>query len=348
VKVIIIGGTGTISEPVVRRLVASGHEVLIFNRGKRAEPPEGARFITGDRRDPRFAQTMRAHAPYDCVVDMICFTPDDARTDVEVFTGLAPQLVFTSTVDVYRKDCLTKYLDLPAMETTEFAPRAGFAYALNKVACEQVFREATGASRQAELAVTTIRPALTYREGSVPFHPLWGGSSQLDRIVKGKPIILHGDGTSLWTALHAEDAAVAYENAIGNEAAYGKGYTISSDDWMSWEYYWRVVAHVLGNDDPRFVHIPTDVLVRLAPELANWLPVHFQFHAIFDTSAARRDLGFDPQIRWEEGAARCVRWIREHGGFDSSDDHPEYDRIVEAWEGCIARMHEAMGGTDAS
>ncbi|MFW5738308.1 MAG: NAD-dependent epimerase/dehydratase family protein, partial [Spirochaetota bacterium] len=101
-KVMIIGGTGTISEPVVRRLIASGHEVLVFNRGKRATPPEGARLITGDRHDPAFAQTMRNHGPYDCVVDMICFTPDDARTDVEVFTGLTPQLVFTSTVDVYR------------------------------------------------------------------------------------------------------------------------------------------------------------------------------------------------------------------------------------------------------
>lgn len=340
-KVMIIGGTGTISEPVVRRLVASGHEVLVFNRGKRSEPPEGARLVTGDRHDAGFPETMREHGPYDCVVDMICFTPEEARTDVEVFTGLTPQLVFTSTVDVYRKDCLTRYLDLPAKETTEFAPRAGFDYALNKVACERVFAEAND---RGDLAVTTIRPALTYREGSVPFHPLWGGSSQLDRIVKGKPIILHGDGTTLWTALHAEDAAVAYENAIGNASTCGKGYTVSSDDWMSWEYYWRVIAHELGVGEPRFVHIPTDVLVRLAPALANWLPVHFQFHAIFDTGAARRDLGFDPQIRWEEGAARCIRWLRERGGFEPSEDHPEYDRIVEAWEAGVARMDEVIGG----
>jgi len=338
-KVMVIGGTGTISEPVVRRLIASGQEVLVFNRGRRAVPPAGARLVSGDRHESAFAVAMREHAPYDCVIDMICFTEDDARVDVELFSGITRQLIFTSTVDVYRKDCLSAYLDLPAAESTEFAPRAGFDYALNKVACERVFRDAY---EHGSLAVTTIRPALTYREGSTPFHPLWGGTSQLDRIVNRRPVILHGDGTTLWTALHAEDAAVAYENAVGNESAYGQGYTIASDHWMSWEYYWRVIAHELGVEDPRFVHIPTDVLVRIAPDLANWLPVHFQFHAIFDTSAARRDLGFDPKITWEEGAARCVRWLREHGGFESSDRHREYDRIIEIWEAGLTRMDELI------
>lgn len=335
-RVMIIGGTGTISEPVTRRLVESGHEVFVFNRGKRGEPPAGATLVIGDRGDASaFAAAMREHGPYDCVVDMICFTPDQAEVDVEALAGIAKQLIFTSTVDVYRKDCLTKYLDLPATEQTEFSPRSGFDYALNKVACERVFDEANATGR---LAVTTIRPALTYREGSTPFHPLWGGTSQLDRIVKGKPIILHGDGTSLWTALHSEDAAVAYANAIGNERSYGRGYTVAGSQWMSWEYYWRVIADVLGVDDPEFVHIPTDILVRLAPGLANWLPVHFQFHAIFDTTAAARDLGFRCTIPWEEGARRCVAWLREHGGFESSDERPEYDRIIEAWREATARM----------
>lgn len=338
-KVMIVGGTGTISEPVTRRLVEAGHEVFVFNRGKRGEPAAGATVVTGDRSDvPGFTAAMREHGPYDCVIDMICFTPDQAEIDVDVFAGITRQLVFTSTVDVYRKDCLTKYLDLPATEATEFAPRPGFDYALGKVACERVFDEANAAGR---LAVTTIRPSLTYREGSAPFHPLWGGTSQLDRIVKGKPIILHGDGTSLWTALHSEDAAVAYVNAVGNERAYGKGYTVAGDQWMSWEYYWRAIAAALGVDDPEFVHIPTDVLVRVAPDLANWLPVHFQFHAIFDTTAAERDLGFRCTIRWEEGARRCVEWLRAHGGFDDSDEKPEYDRIIEAWREAV----DAMGRT---
>lgn len=341
-KVMIIGGTGTISEPVTRRLVDAGHEVLVFNRGKRGEPAAGATVVTGDRADATaFAAAMRHHGPYDCVIDMICFTPEQARVDVDVFAGLARQLIFTSTVDVYRKECLTTYLDLPATEATEQIPRPGFDYALNKVACERVFDEANAAGR---IAVTTIRPALTYREGSTPFHPLWGGTSQLDRIVKRKPIILHGDGTTLWTALHAEDAAVAYANAVGNERTFGHGYTVAGDQWMSWEYYWRVIAGALGVDDPEFVHIPTDVLVRLAPDLANWLPVHFQFHAIFDTTAAARDLGFRCTIPWEEGARRCVAWLREHGGFESSEAKPEYDRIIEVWQRGLACMDEAAAG----
>lgn len=333
-KTMIIGGTGTISELVTRRLLEAGHQVFVFNRGRRsAQPATGATLVTGDRSDvAAFAAAMKNHGPYDCVIDMICYNAEQAQVDVDVLGPLTPQLIFTSTVDVHRKECLTGYLSLPATEGTEFGPCKGFDYALNKVACEEVFSRA---QERGDLAITTIRPALTYREGSSPFHPLWGGSSQLDRVVKGKPIILHGDGTTLWTACHSEDVAVAYVNAAGNEAAFGKAYIVAGDQWMTWEYYWRVVAAALGVTEPHFVHIPTDVLVRVAPELANWLPYHFQFHAIFDSSAAKRELGFRYTIPWEEGARRCVEWFRGHGGFENSDERPEYDQIVNEWRAAV-------------
>lgn len=329
----IIGGTGTISEPVTRLLLERDHDVVVFNRGRRAAAPEGVRTVTGDRADASvFASQMREHGPYDCVIDMICYTADQARQDVEILSPLTKQLIFTSTVDVHRKECLNEYLDLPASEKTEFGPCKGFDYALNKVECEDVFSQA---SQRGDLAVTTIRPALTYREGSAPLHPLWGGSSQIDRILKKKPIILHGDGTSLWTACHSEDVAVAYANAVGNHRAFGKAYIVAGEQWMTWEYYWRAVAAVVGEDDPRFVHIPTEILVRMAPDLANWLPYHFRFHAVFDSAAARQDLGFRFTIPWEEGARRCVAWFQANGGFEDSDSYPEYDRIVLTWEKAI-------------
>ncbi|TVR61525.1 MAG: NAD-dependent epimerase/dehydratase family protein [Spirochaetaceae bacterium] len=336
-KVLLLGGTGTISLPITRRLVERGDQVIVFNRGKRAaDPIEGVRYVTGDRKDvAAFTKTIKEDGPYDCVIDMICYGPDEANVDVELFAGLTKQLIFCSTVDVYRKDCLSEYLDLPAGETTEFKPRPSFSYAVNKVKCEEIFE---AAHKRGDFAVTVIRPGLTYREGGAPLHPFRGGSYHLDRIVKHKPIIIHGDGTSLWTACHSEDASVAFVNAAGNTKAYGKGYTVASDRWMSWDYYWRATARALGVSDVEIVHIPTDVLERLAPRLSSWIPVHFQFHAIFDISAAETDLGFRNTIPWEDGVARCIAWFRENGGYENSDDYPAYDRLLEAWHGSIEQM----------
>ncbi len=344
-KVLLLGGTGTISLPITRKLVERGDEVIVFNRGKRAaDRIDGARSVTGDRKDiGTFRKTMNENGPYDCVIDMICYGPDEANVDVEVFAGRTNQLIFCSTVDVYRKDCLSEYLDLPATEATEFKPRPSFSYAVNKVKCEEIF---DAAHKRGDFAVTVIRPGLTYREGGSPLHPFRGGSYHLDRIAKGKPIIIHGDGTSLWTACHSEDASVAFVNAVGNPAAYGNGYTVASDRWMSWDYYWRSTARAMRAPDPEIVHIPTDVLERVAPTLSSWIPVHFQFHAIFDTTAAATDLGFRNSIAWEEGAARCIEWFRANGGFDDSDAYPAYDRLVDAWRGSVDEMASRLEGVE--
>ncbi len=340
-RVMILGGTGTISEPITRKLVERGDEVYVFNRGKRSHAPAGARVITGDRADvAAFTAAMRENAPYDCVIDMICYDPETARVDVGVFAGKTKQLIFCSTVDVHRKDCLTGYFALPASERTEFEPRPSFTYAVNKVKCEEIFREAHA---RGDFAVTVIRPGLTYREGGAPLHPFRDGSWHLDRLVKRKPIILHGDGTSLWTACHSDDVSTAFVNAVGNDAALGNGYIVAAEQWMSWEYYWRVAADALGAPSPTFVHIPTDVLERVAPTLSSWIPPHFQFHAIFDVSAARRDLGFAPAISWEEGCRRCIDWLTAHDAIES-DTHPEYDALVDAWEAAVGSMATRLEG----
>ncbi|TVQ23518.1 MAG: NAD-dependent epimerase/dehydratase family protein [Spirochaetaceae bacterium] len=341
-KVMILGGTGTISEPITRKLVERGDEVYVYNRGRRSDAPAGARVVTGDRHDTAgFRAAMHAHAPYDCVIDMICFTPEDATTDVNVFAGKTRQLIFCSTVDVHRKDCLTGYLALPASERTEFTPWPSFTYAVNKVKCEQIFH---AAHDRGDFTVTVIRPGLTYREGGAPLHPFRGGTWHLDRLLKGKPVILHGDGTSLWTACHSDDVSTAFVNAIGNDAALGNGYIVAAERWMSWQYYWRVAADALGAPSPTFVHIPADVLERLAPTLSSWIPPHFQFHAIFDVSAAKRDLGFAPTISWEAGCRRCIDWLNARGAIESSDAHPEYDTLVGAWEASIESMEVRLAG----
>jgi len=322
-RVLIIGGTGTISTPITEQLLTRGDEVTHYNRGQRARPRLDVRHLRGDRTDfPAFEAAMAEAAPFDCVIDMVCFTPGEAESAVRAFRGRIAQLIFCSTVDVYQKPAPT----YPYREAT--APRVTAGdYGLNKARCEDVF---LAAHARGDFAVTCLRPAYTYREGGSLIHTFGWSTTYLDRLQKGKPIIVHGDGSSLWTACHAEDVARAFVNAAGNSAAYGKGYHLAADEWLTWNRYHEIVADALGVT-PRLTHIPTDVLFQVAPERAAWLGGNFQYNNIYDTSAAQQDLGFRYTVPFAEGARRVIGWLRAHGGFENSDMDPFEDRLITLW-----------------
>ena len=193
-------------------------------------------------------------------------------------------MIFTSTVDVYNKPA-SRY------PYTEDEPRdkALGSYGQNKVKCEDVF---STAHERGDFAVTIIRPAMTYGEGGSLVQSMGWDTRFVDRIRRGKPIICHGDGSSLWVACHVDDAAAAFAGAIGSERAYGKPYHVTGEEWMTWDRYYQGIAEALGAPAPELVHIPSDLLAAVAPKRAGVCAVNFQFNNIFDNSPARSDLGF--------------------------------------------------------
>lgn len=326
-KVLIIGGTGLISTAITRFLVERGDEVTLYNRGMtEMRIPHKPKRILGDRTDYTVFESQMAEAgPFDCVIDMVCFLPEDAKSAIHAFRGRIEQYIFCSTVDVYAKPAKRYSI----MEGEERQPSSSFSYAVNKAACEKKLLEA---HRRGDFPLTIIRPAYTYGEGRGIIHTLGWGTYYLDRVRKGKPIIVHGDGTSFWVACHRDDVARAFMGAVGNRKAFGNAYHVTGEEWMTWDRYHQGVAHAMGVPPPALVHIPTDLLGELAPRQAMWCVENFHFNNIFDNTAAKTDLGFGYTIPWVEGVRRVVAWLDEHGGIENSDDHPFYDRIIEAWE----------------
>lgn len=326
-KVLIIGGTGNISKQITKALVSRGDNVTLFNRGKSPSEFTTVKRIIGDRTNyQEFERQIKQAGTFDCVIDMVGFVGEDIKSAVRAFGGRIGQYVFCSTVDVYSK----RVKSYPIKEDEKRNPSKSFPYAYNKAICENLLFEA---HERGDFAVTILRPAQTYSEGSSPLvHPFRGGTYHLDRLRKGKPILLHGDGNSVWSACHSEDVARAFVGALANEAAYGKAYNVCGDEWMTFNYYWTSAAEVMGAPSPRFVYIPTDLLGRIAPGLASWCVENFQYNNIFDSSLAKRDLGFRYTISWKEGVLRCLNWLERYGKIENCEDYPFYDQILELWE----------------
>lgn len=335
-RVLIVGGTGLISTAITRQLVARGDEVVLYNRGQRqAEIPPVQR-IVGDRNDCAAFEAQVAKAGrFDAAIDMVCFRPEQAESAIRAFRGRAEHYVFCSTVDVYTKPA-PRY---PVREDAPRVPSPTFPYAFEKARCERLLE---AAHAQGDLCVTMIRPAWTYGEGGTMLHTFGWGTYYLDRLCRGEPIIVHGDGTSFWTACHRDDVARAFAGALGNAEAYGKAYHVTGEEWLTWNAIHYAVAEALGAPRPQLVHIPTDLLGRVAPRAAEWCVENFCYNNIFDNTAARRDLGFAYTIPFAAGIRRVIAHLEANEGFEDSDEYPFYDRILEAW----GRLGMEMAGSD--
>jgi len=338
-RVLIIGGTGLISTALTRQLAARGEAVTVFNRGQRdVAIPAGVRQLTGDRYDAaEFVRCMRTAGEFDCVIDMITYQAEEAAALVEAFAGRTGHLIVSSTIDVYQKPA-------PHYPYTESIPYGGIgAYPLGKAACERLLL-------QRGLPVTILRPAHTYGVGGHHrghvIHSMGKGTFFLDRLKKGKPAIVHGDGSSLWASCHLEDVAAGFAGAVGNSAAVGKTYHLAGDEAMTWNRYHETVAEAMGAPKPELVHIPTAVLRRVAPNRCRLVAENFQFNNIFDNTAAKRDLGFRQTISFIEGMRPTIAWVERTFGFDPSDDDPLYDRLIESWRGATDRLVDELAGLD--
>jgi nucleoside-diphosphate-sugar epimerase len=327
-KLLIIGGTGNISTPITKMLQGKGHEITLFNNDQKRPAwllPE-IRVITGNRKDlPLFKDQIFKNGNFGCVIDMICFEPADALNDIAVFQGRTEQFIFCSTVDVYPKTP-SRY---PVNEDLNIGALSSFQYAWKKVECEKKLWEA---HHRGDFNLTVLRPAATYNESWSPgVHSFGGQTYHLDRIRKGKPIIMHGDGNSIWVASYCTDTALAFVGATGNNNAFGKAYNVTGDEWMTHNHIWRTIASVMRAPDPDFVYIPSLLLSKLAPVEAEWCRENFMHNNIFDNSRAKNDLGFKYTISYEQGVQKCLAYLDSHNLIENCDNYPFYDCIVNRW-----------------
>jgi len=330
-KILIIGGTGLISVSITQWLLDRGEEVTLYNRGLSTLPLDPrARVIHGDRTEyAAFENQMRAAGRFDVVMDMVGYLPEDGPSVVRAFGGQVGHFIFCSTVDVYRKPAL-RY------PYTEDEPYGGLnAYSSKKVLLEKTLREAES---HGAFPLTIIRPAYTYGESRGPVHPAGGSTIFLDRIIKGKPVILHGDGSSFWVACHRDDVARAFVNAAGQPRTFGRSYHVTGEEWMSWDLYTRSIAEAVGAPDPQIVHIPTDLLVKIDPRRYAVVAENFQFNNIFDNTAAKTDLDFRCTISWKEGVRRLLAWLRANDRLEDSDLDPYEDRLIANWQAQAAAI----------
>lgn len=336
-KVLIIGGTGLISTPLTHFLSERGDDVTLYNRGQTPlRVPSQTKVIHGDRQQyAAFEAQMHNAGHFDCVIDMVGYDPQDADSVVRAFRGRIGQFIFCSTVDVYRKPA-TRY------PYTENEPYGGLNdYGRNKVICEKTL---LAAHQRGDFPVTIIRPAYTYGETRGALYPMGPWHTYYDRLCSGKPIIGHGDGSSLWVSCHVDDVARAFVGAIQNAQTFGKTYHTTGEEWMTWDQYHAAIAEALGAPPPTIVHIPTDTLFKVAPQRARSVADNFQFNNIFDNSAAHRDLGFRYTIPVVEGMRRAFKWLEDNHRLRGDGLDAEHDAIIAAWSDLQPEMARRLTG----
>jgi nucleoside-diphosphate-sugar epimerase len=330
-KILIVGGTGLISSHIANQLLERGDEVTLFNRGRREKSFQGnLRSITGDRKNfAAFEARMAEAGPFDCVIDMVCFRSEEAESAVRAFGGRTDHYIFCSTVDVYVKPA-DRY------PITESAGRGGaYPYAANKTRCEKVLNEAHD---RGDLPVTVIRPAHTYADEGLIIFALGNSPVQLGRLRQGKPIVVQGDGNSFWVSCRSEDVARAFVNATGRSQTHGKAYHVAGEEWLTWNRYYEIVAKALEAPAPRLVHIPTEVLARIAPKRSGLIANNCWGNNIFDTTAARTDLDFAYTIPFLEGTKRTVAWLDRHEGIVEDSGDTFDDKLIAQWETLVERL----------
>lgn len=326
-KVLFIGGTGTISGSITRQLSAiDSFELTLLNRGTRQGPlPENVRTIKGDINNEEEMRALLQDESFDVVCEFIAFIPEQVSRDIRLFEGRTKQYIFISSASAYQKP-LSNYL------ITESTPLANpyWQYSRDKAACEQVLMDAY---RSTGFPFTTVRPSHTYADGSIPLaiHGSKGPWSELMRMKEGRPVIVPGDGQTLWTVTHSMDFAKAFIGLLGNPHAIGEAVHITSDESLTWNKIYEIVGDALGVK-PKLVHVATDTLVALRPELNGPLNGDKSVNVVFDNTKIKRMVpGFAATIRFDTGIRQSLEYLMnrpELHGVDAEWDAWE-DHVIE-------------------
>lgn len=325
-KVLIIGGSGLISTGIVKALQTRDADITVFNRGEtddRLGP--SVKHLQGDRNDyATFEQSMTAAGFWDVVIDMICFTAEQAESDVRAFTGRCGHFLFCSTVCTYGN---TQTI-IPTPETEPQNPHS--QYGRDKVAAEKVFLQAHA---DGTFPVTIFRPSHTYGVGGNVINSLGWEPTFVDRLRRGLPIIVAGDGNGLWVSTNSEDVGTGFAYAAGRELCFGEAYNIVGDDVVTWDEYTLRTAAAIGAPKPNIVHIPTDLLLSLERPQFEALAEIFRFHGVYDNQKLKRDVPeFSCPTSYEDGIRRTVAWMDEHKTIVSAETDPFADQLIPKYQ----------------
>jgi nucleoside-diphosphate-sugar epimerase len=300
-RVLFLGGTGIISSACSWRAVELGFDLTVANRGQtsiRALPPE-ARRVTADVNDAASLAAV-AGRDFDVVVDWLAFTPDQVRARTDALRGRIGQYVFISSASAYQ----TPPARLPITESTPLRNPA-WQYSRNKIACEDLLNTLY---REEGFPVTIVRPSHTYDRTLVPFD---GGWTIVERMRRGQPVVVHGDGTSLWTLTHHRDFARGLVPLLGHPRTLGEAFHITSDDAPTWDQIANALAAAAGTV-PRIVHVPSDAIAAVHPGWGESLLGDKTYSAVFDNSKLRRVVpDFVATIPFEQGAREIIAWHDE-------------------------------------
>ena len=317
-KVLLVGGTGVISSGVTAEVLDRGMELWLMTRGKQPRnAPEGTNLLVADCNDEEAVTKALEGHYFDVVVHFCVFNAEQMRRAAKLFAGHMDQFFVISSGTVYKKP-LANYL------ITEDVPLGNIhsAYARNKLAVENVMREAIVEGFPGII----IRPSLTYSE----FHPLMAINSRkepysiISRMRKGKPVVVHGDGTSLWTITYNRDLAKGLVGLFGNKDAIGEAFHITSDEVLDWDRIYMYLAHAAGVD-ANLVHIASDYLGTFDPALRESLLGDHACSAVFDNSKIKKFVpDFKCTVSFEEGAKRIVEWFDADPKARETVD-PEWD-----------------------
>ncbi len=297
-RTLFIGGSGIISSACVAEAVQRGHEVTVLNRGSgRRDLPEGVERVVADVRDPASVREALGDREFDAVADFVAFTPEHVRTDLELFEGRTGQYVFISSASAYQ----TPPARLPITESTPLR-NPFWQYSRDKAACEDVLVEAY---RDRGFPATVVRPSHTYDRTLVP---LDGGWSAVERMRRGQEVVVHGDGSSLWTLTHHTDFARAFVPLLGHPRTLGEAFHITSDDVLTWDQIAHALAAAAGVE-ARIVHVPSEQIAAADPERGASLLGDKTHSAVFDNSKVRSVVpGWTATVPFERGAREIVDW----------------------------------------
>jgi nucleoside-diphosphate-sugar epimerase len=321
-RVLFIGGSGVISSACSRVAVESGIELFVLNRGRNtARPlPPGVTMLRADMREPESVRDEIKDLEFDAVADWVAFTPEHVRTDIELFRGRTGQYVFISSASAYQ----TPPSRVPVTESTPLR-NPYLQYSRDKIACEELLR---AAYRDEGFPAAIVRPSHTYDKTNVPLH---GGWTALARMRQGKPVIVHGDGTSLWTLTHHEDFAQGFVPLLGHPRTLGESFHITSDDVLTWDQITHALAAAAGVTAD-IVHVPSEVIAAADPVWGATLLGDKAHSMVFDNAKLRGVVpGYRAVIPFEQGAREIVAW------YDEDRSRQRIDAGVDAVTDKLAR-----------
>ena len=317
-NILFVGGTGQISLPCVELALRDGHKVAVFNRGQRQEPlPSGVESIVGDMKDPASYKKLGERS-WDVVAQFMVFTPDQMQQDIDVFTGKTGQYIFISSASVYKKS-IHEYVTTEA-GTPPVNPY--WAYSQAKIACENLMKAS-------KLPWTNVRPSHTVRSGLPTM--LNEGDAVPYRMLAGKPVLVTGDGTSIWTLTRSEDFAKPFVKLLGNKAALNEDFHITGDVGFTWDAIYSTMARLLGVE-AKIVHVPTDTVIKYKPDWAGPLLGDKTWTVLFDNSKVKRVAGdFTCETDLSKILSEPIRYFKQRQAAKTpynTDTDAMIDRII--------------------